>query len=73
MKYIALSPDGFTLEWEPKEHDTKEAAQEEIKEWVKRYAHQGHYSSLHGRIEYDKIESSCYIKEIQDGTIQKTD
>jgi hypothetical protein len=63
-KFIVFSPDGFTLEFEPKEHDSIERARAEILSWKQRFKAQGYYSSNSGRIPFDDIQDYCRIQEI---------
>jgi len=65
-KWIALSPDGFELNREPKLHDNSEQALQECKEWKERYRHQGYYSHHElGKIPFENIELYCKAKMIK--------
>ena len=64
-KYVAISPDGFTLEFEPIDHDSIERANAEILQWKERYKAQGHYTNnRREEIPYDKIQYHCDIQVV---------
>jgi hypothetical protein len=63
-QFEVFSPDGFAISRE-ETYPTKEIAEKKLKEWVKRYEWQGHYSSVnYGRIPLDKLEDYCTIVQI---------
>lgn len=59
--FDVLSPDGFTLEIEPEGYKGIACAKAAIKEWAKRFEHQGYYSSSRGRIPLYELEAACKI------------
>lgn len=64
FKYIVLSPDGFTIEFNPSYYKSMKKAIEAFDKWKERYVIQGYYSSNRGRIELSDLESHCtFIKE----------
>lgn len=55
-KFYLLSPDGFTLDIDAPIYTSIEDAKSDYEKWVKRYSHQGYYSSCkYGRIPLDKL------------------
>lgn len=63
-KYQILSPDGFTIEYNPF-YTSKKKAQESFNLWKKRYEIQGYYSSVkYGRITLDELENYCHFNII---------
>jgi len=61
-KYIVLSPDGFTIEFERSYYTSKKRAMEAFNKWKERYVIQGYYSSNRGRISLDELEQYCTFK-----------
>lgn len=65
VAYDVISPDGFAIERE-ETYPTPEIAKAKLKEWIKRYERQGHYSSVkYGRIPLDQLENYCVIVPIR--------
>ena len=62
-KYRAISPDGFDC-FMDELYQTKEQAIEATKRFADNYKAQGYYSSMNGRIHFDKIAVSCQVKEV---------
>jgi len=63
-KFDVISPDGFFIDRE-ETYPSFEVAEQKLKEWVKRYEFQGHYSSVkYGRIPLDELEDYCRIVEV---------
>ena len=63
-QFEVFSPDGFAISRE-ETYPTFEVAKQKLKEWVKRYEFQGHYSSVkYGRIPLDELEYECTIVEV---------
>lgn len=61
MKWIILSPDGFSINYEGG-FKTKKAALSFFKEWVKGYEMQGYYSSVsYGKIPLEDLEQYCQL------------
>jgi len=56
-----ISPDGFDISMD--NFNSKEEAWAYFDEWVKRYEHQGYYSSCKGRIPLDQLKN--YVREIE--------
>lgn len=62
-KYIALSPDGFSI-LRDRHFNTRESAQNAIEKWAKQYERQGYYStSNRDRIALEDIVKHCKIIE----------
>lgn len=68
QEWTAFSPDGVPCT--PEVYDTEEAANEALKEWVKRYKDQGYYSTINEgkriKIPYDDILSHCKVTKTWD-------
>lgn len=63
-QFEVFSPDGFAISRE-ETYPTFEVAEQKLKEWVKRYEFQGHYSSVkYGRIPLNELEDYCKIIEV---------
>jgi hypothetical protein len=62
-QFDVISPDGFSIHHSDT-YNTKEQAKNALTEWVKRYEHQGFYSSNRGRIPLDELEQHCEIVEV---------
>ena len=60
--YMVISPDGIDISG--KLHKTPKEAKAELMEWVKRYEHQGYYSSSNGRISLSELPEECTIIEV---------
>jgi hypothetical protein len=58
--YDVISPDGFSID-RVKLYKSEEEAKKAIKDFVKRYEHQGYYSSNRGRIPLDELPERCKI------------
>lgn len=64
-KYIVLSPDGFTIEFDKEYYKGEKKAIEAFNNWAKRYESQGYYSSTSfGRIPLKDLQSYCTIQPI---------
>lgn len=63
--YEVLSPDGFTIEFDPIHYPTKKAALAAFNVWKTRYEAQGYYSSNNGRIALDDLENHCSFNPIE--------
>jgi hypothetical protein len=61
-KFDILSPDGFAMYFD-KTFSTPEKAELGFKEWVKRFEHQGYYSSNRGRIPLSELREHCKLVE----------
>lgn len=58
--YDILSPDGFSIH--PTDiYETPEQAWAAFDEWLKRYEHQGYYSSNKGRIPLNEVKQHCKL------------
>ena len=66
-EFTVLSPDGFPIGMD--NYPTEEAAKEALYEWVKRYEHQGYYSTYAGlervKISLEDLPFLCEIIEVQ--------
>ena len=62
-QFDVISPDGFSIHHSDT-YKTKEEAKKALTEWVKRYEHQGFYSSNRGRIPLEELELHCEIVEV---------
>jgi hypothetical protein len=62
-KFDVLSPDGFSIHMSDTYNSVKDA-KKALKEWKKRFEHQGYYSSNRGRIHLDDLEDFCRIIEV---------
>ena len=66
-KWLVLSPDGITLDYEPVLADTPEEAWKQAEEFAKRYEFQGYYADAYRRrIPIDQIPHECRIVEVDD-------
>jgi hypothetical protein len=64
-KYQILSPDGFTIEFEPHFYTSKKKAMEAFDKWKKNYERQGYYSSSkYGRIDLSDLKDYCQFINI---------
>jgi hypothetical protein len=64
-KYQILSPDGFTIEFEPHFYTSKKKAMEAFDKWKKNYERQGYYSSSkYGRITLSELQDYCQFINI---------
>jgi hypothetical protein len=63
-KYIVLSPDGFTIEFDRSYYTSMKKAMEAFNKWKERYVIQGYYSSNRGRIPLNELEENCTFKTI---------
>ena len=63
-EWDVISPDGFSIAREDT-WPTEAKAKKALKEWMKRYEHQGYYSSMNGRIELAELERACKIKQLK--------
>jgi hypothetical protein len=63
-KFRALSPDGFDIDMHT-DYKTREDAQEAIRAFAQRFAHQGYYSTIRGnqsvQIPINEIADYCRI------------
>jgi len=64
QKYIVLSPDGFTIEFDKTEYSCLYDAVKASKLFCNRYTQQGYYSSNYGRIELADLMESLQVKTI---------
>ena len=63
-QFDVYSPDGFAISRE-ETYPSFEVAEQELKEWVKRYEFQGYYSSIkYGRIPLNELGDYCKIIEV---------
>lgn len=63
-KYQALSPDGFTIEFDKHFYETKKEMIKSFETWKKRYETQGYYSSNNGQIPLNQLEKHCTFNTI---------
>lgn len=63
-KYVVLSPDGFTIEFEHPYYTSLKKALDALDKWMKRYEVQGYYSSNRGRIPLGELPDHCTLKRI---------
>jgi len=63
-KYMVLSPDGTTIEFDNYTYPSMKKAMEAFIKWRGRYDAQGFYSSNNGRIPLDELESYCQFKTL---------
>lgn len=62
-KYIVLSPDGFTIDFNKPYYRSRKKAIEAFEAWAKRYEQQGYYSSVrYGRIPLSELQEHCELK-----------
>lgn len=63
-----LSPDGFTFDREGKTYDTKEDALEALEVFLRRFDHQGYYSTIHDnrrvQIPLNEVVHYCQFNEV---------
>jgi hypothetical protein len=64
LKYIVLSPDGFTIEFTRSYYTSKKKAIEAFNKWKERFVIQGYYSTNGIRIPLDELEQYCTFKTI---------
>jgi hypothetical protein len=63
-KYVVLSPDGFTIEFERSYYTSLKKACDALDKWMKRYEVQGYYSSNNGRIPLKDLLDYCTIRRV---------
>ena len=64
-KYQVLSPDGFTIEFEPIHYTSKKKAMEAFLKWKENYKRQGYYSSTkYGRIHLSDLGEYCQFNKL---------
>lgn len=63
-KYIVLSPDGFTIDFQKAYYTSRKKAIEAFQNWKERFQIQGYYSSSSGRIALEDLEDYCTFKII---------
>jgi hypothetical protein len=63
-KWMILSPDGFTIEFDRPTYPSLKKALEAFENWSKRFEIQGYYSSNNGRIPLDELVDYCTIKRL---------
>jgi hypothetical protein len=64
-KYQVLSPDGFTIEFEPSYYTSKKKAMEAFLKWKENYKRQGYYSSTkYGRIHLSDLGEYCQFNKL---------
>jgi hypothetical protein len=63
-KYVVLSPDGFTIEFEHPYYTSLKKALDAFDKWMKRYEVQGYYSSNKGRIPLNELIDYCTIRRL---------
>jgi hypothetical protein len=61
MRFIVWSPDGVPIR--PTPFRSREAAERALAAWCQRFAAQGFYASVSGRISLGLLPSSCRIQE----------
>lgn len=62
-KYIVLSPDGITIEFDRPHYTSMEKAEQAFENWKKRYEFQGYYSTNGYRIPLNDLKQHCkFIK-----------
>ncbi len=63
-KYVVLSPDNFTIEFQPAYYRSKKQCLKALDSFISRYSLQGYYSSVnYGRIPLNEIKQYCTIIE----------
>ncbi len=63
-QFDVFSPDGFAISRE-ETYPSREVAESKLNEWVKRYEHQGYYStSNRERISLDELANHCEIVQV---------
>lgn len=65
MAYQVLSPDGITIEFDKWSYPSMKKAEEAFNKWIKRYEHQGYYSSGFNRIPLNELKSHCTFKKLK--------
>jgi hypothetical protein len=63
-KYIVLSPDGITIDFNHSYYTSKKKAIEAFNKWKERYVIQGYYSTNGMRIPLDVLHEYCTFKTI---------
>jgi hypothetical protein len=63
-RFIILSPDGFTIEFNKPYYRSFNEAYTAFIKWKERFQMQGYYSSNSGRIPLDELMDACTIKII---------
>jgi hypothetical protein len=63
-KYIVLSPDGITIEFNHSYYTSKKKAIDAFNKWKERYQQQGYYSTNGMRIPLDELENYCTFKKL---------
>lgn len=63
-KWMILSPDGFTIEFDRPTYPSLKKALVAFENWCKRFEIQGYYSSNNGRIPLNELFDYCTIKKI---------
>lgn len=58
QRYDVLSPDGFSIRREG-DFPSEKAREKYFLKWMKRFEHQGYYSSVNGRIPLDELREHC--------------
>jgi len=64
QKYIVLSPDGFTIEFDKDSYNCMYEAVKASQLFCSRYAKQGYYSSNYGRIDLSDLMENLEVKAI---------
>lgn len=62
ITYDVLSPDGIPIRMDGP-FDSPEEREEYFLQWMKRYEHQGYYSSVNRRIPLDQLREHCHFFE----------
>jgi hypothetical protein len=63
-KYIVLSPDGITIEYDRPYYTSMKKAEQAFEIWKKRYEFQGYYSTNGKRISLEDLKDYCsFIKK----------
>jgi len=68
-KYQVLSPDGFSIQYEPYYYNSLKQAKLALNKWIKSFKFQGYYSQTcyNGyvrRISLNELQDYCEIREI---------
>lgn len=64
MRYQVISPDGLPIA--PDSFDTHEEAEQALALWCLRFAGQGFYAAVAGRIPVDQLAGACQIEAVDE-------
>lgn len=65
MSFQAISPDGLPIDPQVISYASEEAAREAVMAWCQRYARQGYYAAVGGRIPLFELPARCTISPIR--------